>query len=721
MVYFAGKRGLVLIIGIFLFLAAWGPQGGSPAAAAEQVTMGVLTYRPADVTQQRWQPLADYLNETVKGLNIELRALNFPALEEAIARSEIDFVLTNPAHYVQLSQRDQLSSPLATMINLVDGTPARNFGGVLLVPDHREDLRRPADLKNQVVATVSLQSLGGFQAQALELRNHDIDVFRDVTLLETGMPHDAAAYALVNGEADAAFVRTGVLEALVSEGRLEPRAVRVLNPQSRQDFPFALSTAIYPEWSLAALVHSDEQMALDVAAAIFSLPHGGEIAARTGIHGFTVPADYRPVEQLLRDLRLPPFDQSPAFTLGDAWERWQWQLISGLLAIFLLLMLVTGLVYARRRVQRERAYILNLLAGLGEGVFGTDMKGRCTFVNDTALSMLGFTADEVIGADHHRLFHHQTVDGGDYPETECPVYLTKRDDRVRRQEEWFLRKDGTGFPVELVVTPLRDEGETRGAIVAFQDLSQSRETKQRLSRKKQELNRTSSDLEQFVCAASHDLRQPLRMVKGHLQMLKRSLADRLSENEQNYLFYALDGAGKMDEMILGLLKYSRVGRKSEPKAFLATRDVVNDALNFLDPEIKKSGADIKIDGTWPQVLASRDELIRLFQNLLGNAIKYVPPGTVPKIEVESQVAVGRWWVEIRDNGIGVDPESQSSLFKLFSRPHLPQQFEVEGTGIGLALCCKIVEHHGGTIGVESAGHGQGSTFWFEMPVNRSAD
>ena len=458
---------------------------------------------------------------------------------------------------------------------------------------------------------------------------------------------------------------------------------------------------------------------LRVASATFDLPHNGEIANQLGIYGFTVPADYRPVARLLRDLRLPPFDQSPAFTVRDAWERWQSQFLFALLAVLLLLLLISAMVRGRRRVEQEQAYTLKLLASLGEGVYGSDQNGRCIFINDVAQTLLGFTSEEVIGHKQHQLFHYHTPDGRDYPETNCPICLTTHDGRVRRLEEWFFRKDGSGFPVELVVTPLREKGDIKGAIVAFQDISQRKEAEQLAARQSEELARSNADLEQFAYAVSHDLRQPLRMVNGYLQLLERRMGDRLVEKETEFMFYATDGARRMDEMIVALLNFSRVGRTSEPMMTMNGRDSLDEALNFLALDIEQAEAAIKVDGHWPEVVASRDELTRLFQNLIGNAIKYVPADISPEVVVDSAMADDRWRVEIRDNGIGIDQGQQSRLFKVFSRLQLRQHFD--GTGIGLALCRRIVEHHHGAIGVESAGEGLGSTFWFEIPVNRTQD
>ncbi len=228
------------------------------------------------------------------------------------------------------------------------------------------------------------------------------------------------------------------------------------------------------------------------------------------------------------------------------------------------------------------------------------------------------------------------------------------------------------------------------------------------------LKRSNADLERFAYSVSHDMRQPLRAVSGHLQLLEHSLKDRLDEDDQQNMNFALDGAKRMDSMIVSLLEYSRVGRKTGEKQGIESRAVLDEALSFLQPMIQESGAQVTFQGVWPQLFASRDELMRLFQNLIGNAIKFHESGQVPLIEIESVVAKKMWRVSVKDHGVGIDPKQADRLFQFFSR--LQSRTLFEGTGMGLALCRRIVEHHDGRIWVESAGVGSGSTFIFELPV-----
>ncbi len=254
------------------------------------------------------------------------------------------------------------------------------------------------------------------------------------------------------------------------------------------------------------------------------------------------------------------------------------------------------------------------------------------------------------------------------------------------------------------------------AIRTYRLLREQESLQQNLEQKVQDLKRSNADLEQFSYAISHDLRQPLRMISSYLQLLGNSLADQLDSDQREYFHFAIDGAKRLDRMLVALLEYSRVGRLGEPPAWLKSRAILDEALLFLQPTLAEAQATIRIGGQWPRVFVSPDEMLRLLQNLIGNAAKFRRAGQAPEIAISSQVVGADWRLSVADNGIGIHPGQLGRLFQMFQRLHSRATFE--GSGVGLALCRKIVEHHGGRIWVESAGEGQGSRFCVSLPLPR---
>jgi diguanylate cyclase (GGDEF)-like protein/PAS domain S-box-containing protein len=456
-------------------------------AAAQTVKIGVLAFRPKPEMLKQWQPLEKALKHAIPQYHFKIIAFTYPELESAVSEKRVDFVLTNPAHFVLLSRRHGVSAPLATLIVEENDIPLTAFGGVIFTLAERTDLKELTNLKGKRLATADLGSFGGYQAQAYELALAGVRLPGDAKVQVVGMPQDNAVYAVLQGGIDAGFVRTGMLEAMTREGKLDLSRIRILNQQHAANFPLFLSTRLYPEWTFAALPHVSEDIARRVAAALFRLEEDKKATHAIGIHGFATPSDYSQVEELQRELRLPPFDSTPKFTLHDVWSRYYWESISAISAGLVILLLAISLFLTNRslhtnsrKLKNEVRFRHGLLDALGEGVYGVDYRGQCIFINPAALKMLGFTEEEVAGKDQHALFHHHRPDGHHYPGHDCPIYLSLVDGETRSGEEWFWRKDGSGFPVAITVSPNLIDGGSKGAVVVFHDITERKLNDERI-------------------------------------------------------------------------------------------------------------------------------------------------------------------------------------------------------------------------------------------------
>lgn len=454
-----------------------------PAAPAV-IHLGVFDYLGAARTEEEYAPLVDYLNRVLTNEQIQLHVLTQAELNHRMSQRTIDLVITNPTHYLEARAHYPLTGAIATQVRLHEDTPVYWLGGAILTLSSRQDINRLQDLRGQVVAARSRYNLGGYRAQAYELYLAGVRVPDALAeLIETGT-HESAIFAVMEGRADVAFVRDGIFEQMLNEGVVPAGALKLINAQLSADFPHHVSTRLYPEWPVFALRHLDDNAIRRVAAALFSLEPEQAKANHIGIGGFTVPADYVEVEQLTRALRLPPYDQLPDFTFSDVWLRWQALILPAAVGLLFILLLSLLLVWHWGKVQLERNRFVTLLQGLGEGVYGVDRKGTCTFINDAAIRMLQTSLSQVLGRDQHRLFHHHYQDGRTYSIENCPITKTLSDGRKRQSRDWFIRHDGTGFPVDLMVTPLFTRSEISGAVVAFSDVTlrnQAEEENKRLT------------------------------------------------------------------------------------------------------------------------------------------------------------------------------------------------------------------------------------------------
>ncbi len=260
------------------------------------------------------------------------------------------------------------------------------------------------------------------------------------------------------------------------------------------------------------------------------------------------------------------------------------------------------------------------------------------------------------------------------------------------------------------VTPIHYD-EKRATLGSLIDVTQRKQMEERLKQMTAEMQRSNTELEQFAYVISHDLHEPLRMVSSYTQLLAKRYRNELDADADEFISYAVEGAQRMQLLLNDLLDYSRVGTRGKPFALVESKRVVEQAMSNLKIVIEENGASVTYD-VLPAVLGDEGQLVRLFQNLIGNAIKFRGEAA-PHVHISAL----RWHnvvtFSVRDNGIGIDPQHSRSVFEIFRRLHTREEYP--GTGMGLAICRKIVERHGGRISVESR-PGQGATFFFTIKM-----
>ena len=257
------------------------------------------------------------------------------------------------------------------------------------------------------------------------------------------------------------------------------------------------------------------------------------------------------------------------------------------------------------------------------------------------------------------------------------------------------------------------EGRPAFQIGQVADISRRKAAERKLKELARALDQSNQDLQQFAYAASHDLQEPLRMVRSYLELLSRRYSGRLDEDADEFIGYAVDGAARMQKLISGLLSYSRVGAESRLPAPCAAGVSLSAALGNLQVAIAEGGARIQAPDSLPEVTADPIQLTQLFQNLVSNAVKFRRPEEPPQVQIEAEPHGAMWRFTVRDNGIGVEPGYAARIFQIFQRLD-PGKYP--GDGIGLALAKRIVDRHGGQIGVEPLPEGKGSQFWFTLPA-----
>jgi len=402
---------------------------------------------------------------------------------------------------------------------------------------------------------------------------------------------------------------------------------------------------------------------------------------------------------------------------------------------------------AEETIRRANAYNRSLIEASLDPLVTINPDGTISDVNETTVQITGVPREELIGTDFSQYFTE--------PEKAKAGYeMVFRDGSVTDYELKLRHRDGRITPVLYNATVFRDEsGTIAGVFAAARDITERKRaedalmkayvelddrvkertieleeansnlekeiaerkaTAEELRKRSEELARSNLELQQFAYIASHDLQEPLRAISGFTELLERRYKGQIDERADKYIGFIVDGTKQMQQVIQDLLAYSRVQTKAHEFSLIDMNESLSQALSNLQVSIRDKRAQITADRL-PHIFADGIQITQLFQNLIGNALKFQKPDTIPHIRISSR-REGNWWIfDIADNGIGIDSQYTERIFKIFQRLHAKGEYE--GTGIGLAICKRIVERHGGEITLRSE-PGAGSTFSFSIPTTR---
>ena len=413
---------------------------------------------------------------------------------------------------------------------------------------------------------------------------------------------------------------------------------------------------------------------------------------------------------------------------SEAWWSWHGlRLAASLLVLGLLLRRHLQTVGALKELLHERSrsedalrrsYKLTktIIDSMNDAISLVDVKDFTIIgVNSVFLKEYGFSAESEVVGKHCYEITHKRSEVCTAPDDICPLGETVRTGDHFAADHVHFGTKGPKY-VEVSTSPITDENGTVVQVVhVARDITDRKRAEQEREQLLADIARSNKELEQFAYVASHDLQEPLRMVSGFIGLLEKRYKGRLDEKADRYIRFAVDGALRMQKLIEGLLGYSRVTTRAGELKNVAVNSVFDEAVLNLSAMVRDSNAVVARDEL-PTVVGVETQLLQLLQNLLANAIKFKRPGVRPEIRVSSVRTGQEWTFSVRDNGIGIAKEHFERIFQIFQRLHSSDEYP--GAGIGLAVCKKIVERHGGNIWAESV-PGEGTTFFFTIAAKQA--
>ncbi len=487
------RKHLILVIAMFLVLLA---SLSTPAYAEENVIkIGVLAYRGEEEALTMWTPTADYLSEQVPEYTFVIVPLDNDNIASAVERAEVDFVITNPGSYVGLEYKYGVSR-IATLKNLRQGNAYEVFGAVIFTRADRGDINGLGDLKGKSFMAVHEDAFGGWWMAWKEFKDNGIDPHREFSTLKfSGFPHDLIVYAVKNSEVDAGTVRTDTLERMAEDGLIEINEFKILNQQHVEGFPFMLSTRLYPEWTFAKLRHAPDELSEKVAVALLTMPADSQAARAAKCAGWTIPLDYNPVHECLKELRVEPYEGYGEVTLGEVLRQYWYDAVLIIAALLLMVFATRHVMGINKRLKYEIAerkrterklkrswdFVQTIMDNMADPMLVINVSDyKVQMANGAARKHLKGNDPVAMSLTCYQAIHNRDTPCSDQDEP-CPlrqVIDTKEPARVMHVHH---DEAGDELFVDIVVTPIFDKnGEVIQIIESSRDITEIKKTEKAL-------------------------------------------------------------------------------------------------------------------------------------------------------------------------------------------------------------------------------------------------
>ncbi|MEI8245731.1 MAG: PhnD/SsuA/transferrin family substrate-binding protein [Lentisphaerota bacterium] len=734
------------------------------AAVQHEIRIGVLALRGKVICLKLWEPTAVFLTANIPGYKFKIVPLAYSEINDSVANKKIDFILVNSSIYVLL-EMDYNVSRIASMEKSYKGNYYNEYGGIIFCLRSNNSINKLADLKGRSFIASDETSFGGWQMAWRLLQQNNINPYRDFSSVQFGGNNDAVVMAVKTGKAAAGTVTSGILESMVSEGRVNLEDFRVIHrieyPTRR--FPLLCSTQLYPEWPFAELPHVPHGLGEKVMVALTQMKPEEDAAVAAGIAGWSAPLNYTPVNECLKELRIGPYRDFGKITLSALWKEYRIWFMAGFVFFCMVLFFSVYACKVNRRLrvfaarieqelaERKRAEeeIRQIFNTAGDGMRVVGPGHRIIEVNEQYLTMSGFPRNEVIG---HNCQEFSACDETRCDSDECT--FKKMLDLPQRMEHDFILKAKTGsIPCIVTSVPYYGrEGKVIGMIQNFKDIRDRLRAEEASEQEAEQRGRalmagsvlhdignavtgigtlavkhigdtgwpeiqSMSMLRKMFNDQSEALEHAFGMEKlTKLQAFLAKLEESLTERKTIIQETSQKMAGMVSHIndVLSLQRIYAGGSKVQPSR-VSLKQLAEDAAAMLSASFQKREIKLvfKVDPDVQEIKVDKTRIIQVLINLLKNAAESFDLAVRTedrRIEIAIRQESDQQIMEITDNAAGFDPAHAGSFFENgFSTKN-------RSSGIGLYQCASIIKSHGGNIELSSAGLEQGATVKVTLPL-----
>ncbi len=681
---------------------------------------------------EKWSPTAEYITDKIPGRNFVIVPIDSDGIFSFVEHGIVDFVLTDPSIYVELESQYGLNR-IATLKNIRFGNVYTKCGGVIFCKANRSDIQHFSDLKDKTFMAVKETSFGGWRMAWREFKEKGIDPYRDFKDLSFGGTHDTVVYAVRDGKVDAGTVRTDTLERMAIEGKINLGDFYAIYEHGGEvvSLPFVHSTRSYPEWPFAKVKHTPDELAEKVATALLEMPWDCAATRAARCAGWTIPLNYQPVHDCLKELKVGPYKDLGKITPADVFRKyWGWFLAAAILFAALVgaTISISSLnrnirvahkklrseVKEREQAEEERIRLATAIEQAAESVVITDRDGTIQYVNPAFESITGYGRKEAVGQNPRIL-----KSGKHRKEFYAHLWNTIASGKVWRGHFISKKKNGTLYEEEATISPIKN---TSGEIINFVAVKRDVTEEIKLEGKLRQAQKMEA-IGTLAGGIAHDFNNILSAIIGYTELAEYEIPEGSKTREK--LKEVLKAGRRAKDLVKQILAFSRQG--DQERKPLQIGHIVKEALKLLRASLPTT-IEIRrnIEPYTGIIEADPTQIHQVLMNLCTNAAHAMNNKGgmlevgIRNVEVENEdigleypnVPPGRYvMLTIRDTGHGMSAGVVERIFD----PYYTTKEKGEGTGLGLAVVHGIVKSHGGAITVYSE-IGKGSTFNIYFPA-----